>query len=186
MVEDLSRPHTRQLVLPEALAEALAYVPGYRSEDSTVAVSPLSGGNVNRSYRVSTPHGQYVLRLSQGPDAWLTTDRSVERLLHRIASEAGLAPRIVHATDGWLITEYVSGRQWNEVDFANPEHLVRLGNALGRLHELPAPECGRFDVLKALEGYAERIEDVSGELTNYVDMAVTAWRVSGAEGNPAS
>jgi thiamine kinase-like enzyme len=133
---------------------------------------------------VSTSQGQYVLRLSQGPDAWLTADRSVERALHRIASEADLAPRIVHATDRWLITEYVSDRQWNEPDFANPEHLVRLADTLRRLHELPAPECGRFDVLKALEGYAERIGDSSSELTSYVDGAVTAWHVSGAEGRP--
>jgi thiamine kinase len=176
MVENLSRPDSGQL----ALAEALACVPGYRSGAPSVATLPLSGGSVNRSYRVSTPQGHYVLRLSQGPDAWLTTDRSVERALHRIAYEAGLAPRIVHATDRWLVTEWVSGRLWVEADFARPEPLVQLADTLRRLHELPAPDCGRFDVLKALEGYAERIGDTSGDLANYVDSAATAWRVAGA------
>jgi thiamine kinase len=179
MVEDLSDPHTRKL----ALAEALAHVPGYRAGDPSITVSQLSGGNVNHSYGVSTQRGRFVLRLSQGPDAWLTTDRSVERELHRIASRAGLAPPIVQATDYWLITEYVSGRLWMEPDFADPVRLARLGETLRRLHELPAPSHGRFDLLAALQGYAERIGD-DGDLTRYLYRAAEAWSVAGAANRP--
>jgi thiamine kinase len=182
MVEDLSDPRTREL----ELAEALARVPGYRLGDPSSTILQLSGGTVNRSYSVSTPRGRFVLRLSQGPDAWLTTDRSVERALHEIASRAGLAPPIVHATDRWLITEYVPGRLWMEPDFANPECLGRLGDTLCRLHELPPPECGRFNLLEALEGYAERLgegqEDSSP--SSYLGSAAEAWRISGAVERP--
>jgi len=38
------------------------------------------------------------LRLSQGPDAWLTSDRSVERGAASAASKAHIAPRIVMQT----------------------------------------------------------------------------------------
>jgi thiamine kinase len=186
MVEDLSDPHTRELML----AEALAHVPGYRRSSSAIEISELPGGSVNRSYEVSTPAGRFVLRLSRGPDAWLTSDRSVEREVHRIASEAGIAPRVVHANDRWSITEYVAGRLWEEADFANPERLAALGDALRRLHELPAPSCGRFDLLEALEGYAERvgaqIRDPADtdNVVHYLSNAATAWRISGAAERP--
>ena len=124
MVEDLSDPRPRELML----AEALAHVPGYRPGDPSIETFRLSGGSVNSSYSVFTPAGRFVLRLSQAPDAWLTSDRSVERELHRIAAAAGIAPRIVHGDDQWLVTEYVVGRLWMEPDFANPERLVRLVN----------------------------------------------------------
>ena len=94
MVEDLpDDSRTREL----KLAEALSHVPGYIPGDASIEVIRLSGGSVNRSYSVLTPAGRFVLRLSHGPDAWLTSDRSAERELHRIASKALIAPRIVAA-----------------------------------------------------------------------------------------
>jgi aminoglycoside phosphotransferase (APT) family kinase protein len=181
MVEDLSDPHPGELML----GEALAHVPGYRPGDPSIETSRLSGGSVNRSYSVFTPAGRFVLRLSQAPDAWLTSDRSVERKLHRIAAAAGIAPRIVHGDDQWLITEYVVGRLWMEPDFANPERLARLGDTLHRLHQLPAPDCGRFDMLETLSGYAERVgSDEDGQLADYLNSAAAAWRISGAAGRP--
>jgi thiamine kinase len=174
MVEDLSGPSSREL----ALAEALMHVPGYKPGDASIQISPLSGGSVNRSYCVSSPAGRYVLRVSQAPDAWLAADRSVEWKLHGLAAEAGIAPPIVHATDRWLITEYVPGHLWMEPDFARPERLVRLGDALRYLHGLPAPDEGRLDLLEVLAGYVGRIGE--GSLTDYLDEAAAAWRISGA------
>ncbi|MDB6161401.1 MAG: thiK [Gammaproteobacteria bacterium] len=181
MVEDLSDSRARELML----AEALAHVPGY---SPAIETSELSGGSVNRSYEVSTPAGRFVLRLSRGPDAWLTADRSVERELHRIASDAGIAPRIVHANDRWLITDYVAGRLWLEPDFANPERLAGLGDTLRRLHQLPAPACGRFDLLEALKGYSERVgaqsRNPADNAAEYLGTAAAAWRISGAAERP--
>jgi thiamine kinase len=178
MVEDLPDSRTRELML----VEALSHVPGYIPGDPSIETCRLSGGSVNRSYSVFTPAGRFVLRLSQGPDAWLTSNRSAERELHRVASEAGIAPRIVDADsrDRWLVTEYVTGRLWMEPDFANPERLGRLGDTLRRLHGLPAPDIGRFDLLGALAGYTDR---VGAEASN-LDYAAAAWRVSGADDRP--
>jgi thiamine kinase len=180
MVEDLSDSPTREL----ALADALRHVPGYRPGDPAIRISDLSGGNANRSYGVSTPSGRYVLRLSQGPDAWLAADRSVERRLHGLAAQARIAPAIIHASDRWLITEYVTGRLWMEPDFARPECLGRLGDSLRRLHELPVPEYGRFDLLGALSAYAERIGSDGGSVSVYLENAAAAWHLSGAEERP--
>lgn len=179
MVEELpDDSRTREL----KLAEALSHVPGYIAGDPAVEVVRLCGGTVNRSYSVSTRAGRFVLRLSQGPDAWLTSDRSVERALHRIASQAHIAPRIVAADgdDWWMVTEYVTGRLWMEPDFASPQRLARLGDTLRRLHELAPPDIGRFDLLQALSRYVERV----GAEVSYLDWAAAAWRVSGAEHRP--
>ncbi len=174
MVEDPSAPG------PCELALALTHVPGYRAGDPSILVTPLSGGSVNRSYSVSSGAGRFVLRLSQVPDAWLATDRCVEWKLHRLAAEAGIAPPIIHATDHWLITRYVPGRLWVELDFARAERLARLGDTLRHLHKVPAPDAGRFDLLDVLKGYASRIGAEEGPLLGYLDEAAVAWRISGA------
>jgi aminoglycoside phosphotransferase (APT) family kinase protein len=176
------------------LAEALAHVPGYRPRDPArpgdpaIETARLPGGSVNRSYSVLTPAGRFVVRLSQGTDAWLAPDRCVERELHGIAAGAGFAPRIVHADDRdrWLITEYAIGRLWTDADFASPARLMRLAETLRRLHALPAPARGRFDLLAALNGYVHRITahgDASGAIA-YLEEAAEAWRICGAAERP--
>jgi aminoglycoside phosphotransferase (APT) family kinase protein len=168
------------------MLEALAQVPGYAPGTASVQVTPLAGGSVNRSYQVQTPSGCFVLRLSSGTDAWLASDRLVERALHRIAASVGIAPRIAHADwrDRWLITEFVPGRLWGEADFAARESLAHLGDTLRRLHCLPTPDCGRFELLEALDGYVRRIEG-AGEsptgLAGCLEQAAAAWRISGAQ-----
>jgi aminoglycoside phosphotransferase (APT) family kinase protein len=182
MVEELSDPDTgREL----ALADVLAYVPGYRQSESSVQISELCGGSVNRSYSVLTPAGRYVVRVSRAPDAWLAADTSVERKLHGIAAAAGIAPAIVHASDRWLITHYVPGRLWAEPDFARPDCLARLGDTLRRLHQLPATDHGRFDLLKVLNDYAARLGPRErASLAEYLDSAARAWRLCGAGTRP--
>jgi thiamine kinase len=182
MVEDLSDSHAREL----ALTEALAHVPGYSPGDPSIQISQLRGGSFNHSYRVSSPAGQFVLRLSQAPDAWLATDRSAERSLHQIAAKAGIAPPIVHATERWLITEYISGRLWTPADFARPECLALLGRTLLRLHSLPVPEQSCVDLLHILRGYSDRIGAAAEGLQGYLDSAAAAWRVCEGNARPAA
>jgi len=193
------------------LTGALAHVPGYRAGDPAIETAPMAGGgSVNRSYSISTPAGQFVMRFSDTTDAWLVSDRSVERELHGIAAAAGIAPRIVHADsrDRWLITELTAGRLWKDADFANPARLRRLGGTLRQLHGLAAPAAGRFDLLAALSGYLRRIANrrasdrtpptipgggsVEGSnlstqtLASYVQAAAVAWQVSGGADRPVA
>jgi aminoglycoside phosphotransferase (APT) family kinase protein len=184
MVEDLPNSRACELML----SEALAHVPGFRPGDPAIEMARLPGGSVNRSYGVLTPAGRFVVRLSQGIDAWLAPDRSVERELHGIAAAAGFAPRIVHADDRdrWLITEYAMGRLWTEADFTSPERLIRLADTLRSLHELPVPARGRFDLLAALNGYVHRITAHGGTsgAVAYLEEAAEAWRICGAAERP--
>lgn len=188
MAEDLSRPGTRELKLARALGPALAHVPGYVPGAASVGITQLSGGSVNRSYQVATPAGRFVLRLSPQTDAWLVTDRTVERELHARAAAAGIAPRIIHADerDRWLITEFIFGRHWSPADFAAPSCLGQLADTLRLLHALPTPTCGRFDLLHALGAYVRRIQPAEPRLDSYLEEAARAWRLSGAAQRPAA
>ncbi len=173
-------------------AEALAHVPGYVANDPSVEVVRVPGGSVNRTYRVRTASGRFVLRFSPGPDAWLASDRSVERVLHGLAAAAGLAPRIVAADpgDGWLITEFVEGTAWTDASFARADSLATLGDTLRRLHAIAIPQAGRVDLLGALDAYARRLElaPAPGEVppAEYVERAAAAWLLSGAPERPAA
>ncbi|HVO47458.1 MAG TPA: choline/ethanolamine kinase family protein [Steroidobacteraceae bacterium] len=151
MAEDLPDAGDRPVIAEEVLRQ----VPG----GAPTAIRPLQGGSLNRSFHLSTSAGEFVVRLSPAPDAWLAADRSVEHELHRLAAEADLAPRIVAADPRghWLITEFLAGRPWAAADFSSPDSLVRLAELLRRLHAVPAPACGRFDLLLALEGYVRRL-----------------------------
>jgi aminoglycoside phosphotransferase (APT) family kinase protein len=164
------------------LGFALTHVPGYLPGRPDVAITRLAGGSVNHSYRVSTPAGEYVLRLSPQTDAWLVTDRKVERELHARAAAEGIAPRIVHADeqDRWLITEFIEGRLWSAADFAAADSLALLAQTLRRLHGLQAPARGRFDLLSALGAYVQRIRPADARLQTYLEEAARAWPASGA------
>jgi aminoglycoside phosphotransferase (APT) family kinase protein len=186
MAEDLPTPVAGGLTP----TEALAHVPGFAAQRAEV--TRLPGGSVNRSYSVRTPAGRFVLRHSPAPDAWLAPDRGVERALHTLAAEVGLAPRIVHADprDRWLITEFVEGTVWTDASFARAECLETLGDTLRRLHALAPPAVGRFDLLEALGAYARRLERVAAAdevpLTDYLEQAAVAWQLSGAADRPVA
>ncbi len=180
MAEDVSTSAAGELISTEALRHVPGFVPG----DRAVEIARLPGGSVNRSYSVRTGAGRFVLRWNPQLDAWLVCDRSVERVLHGLAAAAGLAPRIVHAdaNDRWLITEFIEGPVWTDSRFARADSLATLGDALRRLHAIPAPILGRFDLLAALEGYARRLEQARGRAptADYLQEAAAAWRLSGA------
>lgn len=184
MAEDLSTSPAGELIASEALAR----IPGFAAGGARI--HRLAGGSVNRSYSVRTTAGRFVLRFSPTPDAWLAADRSVERALHGLAAEAGLAPRIIEADsrDRWLITELVEGRTWTEADFARIESLEMLGETLRRLHSIVPPAIGRFDLLATLGAYARRLERAPEEapFAGYLAEAATAWQVAGAPGRPAA
>ena len=186
MAEDLSTSPAGELA-PGGGA-ALAHVPGFAA--GKAEVTQLPGGGFNRSYSVRTPAGRFVLRWSPAPDAWLAPDRSVERALQDVAAGAGLAPRIVCAdpSDRWLITEFVEGVVWTDDHFARDRCVGMLGDTLRELHAIPPPAVGRFDLLRALGGYAERLDSTGGHgdvpAGEYLEQAVLAWQLSGALERP--
>ncbi|MCC6193255.1 MAG: phosphotransferase [Burkholderiales bacterium] len=168
--------------------DVLARVPG---ADSAVPpqVESLTGGLTNRSFRVTTSRGRYVVRLGTAYDALLAIDRRVETLVQRLAAGACVAPRVVDAdiASGLLITEYVEGRSWTAADFADPRQIDRLGERLAALQAIDAratPGLARLDPVALARGYVQRIVAAAPEeqrhLAPLLIESERRWRDSGA------
>jgi thiamine kinase len=125
-------------------AEALALVPG-AIPGADMHVARLIGGSVNDLWRVTTPSGQFALRLDGA--AWRRpgVDRHRESLVHEAAAAAGIAPGIVavspHA-DVWVF-EFRNGRSWTPEDYADVAQLLRWSARVVQLHRLPVPAALR-------------------------------------------
>ncbi len=150
-------------VSPRELETALGgFAAGRDALAAGLAVEPLHGGGSNRSVRVTSAAGDWVVRLAGAADAAFGINRVAERQVHAAAASAGFAPALVHAEPerGLLITEFVTGRPMSREELRSPGGLRALGARLGELHRLPPPRSvRRLDVHELLAHYLE-LDDV--------------------------
>lgn len=141
-------------------ADLLLRVPGCAGGQPPRAVQVLAGGRgVNSVWRVRTEEGDFVLRLRHPPVDRAGSLSRFELASHRLAAEAGLAPRLIDAhPDGqWLLMEYLDAPVWDEARLLSAAGIDAVGELLQRLH---AVECGslpRMDVAGIARGYLRTI-----------------------------
>ncbi|MCP5328868.1 MAG: phosphotransferase [Sinobacteraceae bacterium] len=124
-------------------AAALAAVPGAVDAGATaLRIEPLPGGLLNRSFRIATAAGVFVLRLNAdaAQAEALGADRSAELEAQRLAAAVGLAPTVVAAADdhSFLVTRYVTGERVVAETIATEAGLRRWGATMTRLRTLLA------------------------------------------------
>ncbi|MUH46682.1 MAG: phosphotransferase, partial [Actinobacteria bacterium] len=95
------------------------------------SVTPLVGGITNRNYRVTTPDGSVVVRLSDPGSSDLAVDRENEYLNSMAAARSGVGARVVDYLpgEGVLVVEWIEGRTFTENDVRTPENLPRIAAA---------------------------------------------------------
>ncbi|MFM9136056.1 MAG: phosphotransferase [bacterium] len=122
--------------LPPEDVERLAELPCLQE---ATAISALPGGITNRNYRVDTPQGSLVVRLSDPDSSLLAIDRVNEHRNSLAAAYAGVGAPVVDfvAGRGVLVVGFVEGRTWVEEDVRRPENLPRIAEACRRLHSGP-------------------------------------------------
>ena len=120
------------------LDRVLAQVPELAGPDRTVA--PISGGMTNRNYRVSTPGGDYVVRVSVHETGQLGIDRDNEHHNSLLAAQAGVGvPVVTRSRDPEaLVVSFVPGVTLTPEDFRDPRRVSVLASVLRRLHAAPA------------------------------------------------
>jgi thiamine kinase-like enzyme len=99
-------------------------------------VSELPGGLTNRNYKVTTPDGTFVARISSGGSELLAIDRDCEYRNSVTAAAAGAGAPVVEyrPQDRLLVIGYIEGRTLGAADVAAAENIARIAEACRRLH----------------------------------------------------
>src|SRR5262249_56447537 len=123
-------------------ASVLRRIPGCARGEAPLSVHLLHGGrHANRTLRIDTRVGRFVLRqrVREGPRPGADPLREVA--CHRAAAAAGVAPAVLDAApDGsWILMDYVEGGMWTPPRLQAPEGLRALGACLQRLHAITPP-----------------------------------------------
>jgi thiamine kinase-like enzyme len=151
------------------------------------SVEELPGGLTNRNYKVTTPDGAFVVRLSDDSSQLLAIDRDCEHRNSVTAAAAGAGPPVIEyrRRDRMLVIGYIEGRTLDPSAVAG--NIPRIAQACRRLHA-----GGRFgndfDMFDIQRRYLEvarsrgfRIPAGYDDLRSQVDAAAAALAVR-AEG----
>jgi thiamine kinase-like enzyme len=117
-------------------------------------VEELPGGLTNRNYKVTTPAGTFVARLSSVGTELLAIDRECEYRNSVTAAAAHAGPKVIEyrPRDHLLVVGYIEGRTLEAADVAAEQNIPRIAQACRRLHE-----GGRFgndfDMFDVQRGY---------------------------------
>jgi thiamine kinase-like enzyme len=133
------------------LEEVLAAVPELRDAQ---AVEPLAGGLTNTNYKVTSPSGCYVVRISGKDTSLLAIDRENEAHNTIAAAETGVGAPFVAALPEHdaLVLGYLEGEVMVPEKLRSGEHISEVAAACRRLHG------GRrflrdFDMFRIQPGY---------------------------------
>jgi len=136
--------------------ESLCNTLGVSAHD--VAVTALSGGLYERSYRLSSDQGDWVARLPIAVGVPCGLEFSAEQRLLSGLGAAGLTPPIV-PSEGILITRYVSQvTNWCAADVREPSNILRVAKRLRDLHQA-AHDLPPFRAIRIAEDYRRLAEN---------------------------
>ena len=150
--------------------------------DRPLHVTELTGGLTNRNYKVTTPDGSYVVRISGGGAGVLAIDRDHEYRNSVIAAASGVgAP--VHAYvpgEDALVIGFLEGRTLTDDDFGRPGVIERVADACRRLHDGPR-FVGGFDMFDVQQRYLAVVRTCGYRLPEgYLGFADDLGRIRGA------
>lgn len=118
----------------EALLDQVPVLAG-----SPRTVEELPGGLTNQNLKVTTPAGEFVVRLARSDNSLLGIDRDAESYNTKAAEASGAgAPFVDYRPDlGVLVIGYVGARSYVNEDLRVPGVLPRVAAAIRLLHSGP-------------------------------------------------
>ena len=123
-------------------------------------VTELPGGLTNRNYKVTTPDGAFVARVSAAGSDLLAIDRDAEYRNSVAAAPAGVGAPVIEyrPQDGLLVVGYIEGRTLGNADVAVPGTIARIAQACRRLHAGPrfGNDFDMFDIQRRYRSVARR------------------------------
>jgi thiamine kinase-like enzyme len=152
-----------------ALEDVLAAVPELQG---ATAVEPLAGGLTNTNYKVTTPGGCYVVRISGKDTGLLAIDRKNEAHNTRCAAESGVGAPLVAALPEHdaLVLEFLDGEVMNPENLRKGDRIALVADACRRLHAGPR-FLHDFDMFEIQRGYIGVVQERGFRLPDrYLDF----------------
>jgi thiamine kinase-like enzyme len=157
----------------------LDLVPSLRERRS---VSELAGGLTNTNYRVETPDGVYVVRVSAKDAGLLAIDRQNEYLNTVAAAEVGVGAAVVDYLPerSLLVLEFIEGVTQTSEDLRRGDRLDRVAEACRRLHGARAFR-NDFDMFDIQRRYLRLVQERGFRLPErYLDFEPQVRRIEAA------
>ena len=134
-----------------AVEEVLEAVPELHG---ATQVEPLAGGLTNTNYKVTTPRGSYVIRISGKDAGLLAIDRENEAHNTRCAAESGVGAPLVAAVPEHdaLVLEFLDGEVMDSEKLRRGNRLPAVARACRRLHDANR-FLHDFDMFEIQRGY---------------------------------
>lgn len=136
----------------------------WREWDAPVDTRPavireLGGGRSNRSFLLESGSEKFVLRINAAATALPNPDRAVEARVWRAASEAGIAPPLIHADSAgeFLVSTFIES-ELPEHPQRDPEIAAQALELLRRIHQLDIL-VPVIDYAAHISAYWQRIEN---------------------------
>jgi thiamine kinase-like enzyme len=120
------------------LRRILESVPGWH--DAITAVAPLPGGITNRSVRVTTLTGSFVVRVPGEQTEMLGIDRRAEATVTIAAGAHGIGPNTLCEIPalGTVVCDFIDARTATAADLHDPFVLAAVAAAIAALHRIDA------------------------------------------------
>jgi thiamine kinase-like enzyme len=154
MTEEATPPMELRGELRDHLVGAMQRLPELAGRD--LALTALSGGITNRNFLVTVAdvRERYVIRLAGNDTHLLGISREVEYAATVAAAGVGVGPEVTAfiRPEGYLVTRFIEGSEVPIEQVREPSTLVRVADALRRIHGGP-PIPGLFVPLRIVEAY---------------------------------
>jgi aminoglycoside phosphotransferase (APT) family kinase protein len=132
-----------------------AVLRGLELWSETPRIEVIPAGYTNRNFRVLAAGETYFARLGSDLPHHRISRRNEARCA-RSAARAGIAPEVVYAREGVLVTRFVEGKTLRMGERPGPDTLAALGRLLARVHRLPVPPgLGEAGLVAACRAYLE-------------------------------
>ncbi len=132
-------------------------------------IVPLAGGMTNHNFRVKDGRGQYALRFGVDLPQYGVL-RFNELTVARAAHAAAVAPEVVYAAEGVMVSRFIDGRTLGAADLRDPAFLARVVTLLQQAHRSIAQHVRgpvlMFWVFQVLRSYLAMLEAAPGNLLN--------------------
>jgi thiamine kinase-like enzyme len=155
----------------------LAKIDVFRGRRCTV--SELAGGLTNRNYKVTTPEGAYVLRVSSPGTGVLAVNREHEYRNSVIAAASGVGAPVIDylPDDGAMVVGFLEGPTFTDQSFQVPGTIERVAAACRLLHDGPK-FVNDFDMFEIQRRYLDAVRTHGYRLPpDYLDYATEVERI---------